>query len=189
MSVRRRYTSADLTVLPYVEGSRYEIIDGELHVSTQPRWEHQYACHQLAFALEASNRGTRVGVVLAAPGLIFAPDQDVAPDLIWISHARLATALDAGGHLRIAPELVIEVLSPGPANARRDREVKLRLYERQGVREYWVVDWRLRRIEVYRRAEGDDLPLVATLIGEDVLTTPLLPGLACPLPGLWVSSS
>ena len=38
MSVQRRYTSRDLDLLPDVEGIRYEIIDGELHVSKQPSW-------------------------------------------------------------------------------------------------------------------------------------------------------
>ncbi len=55
MSTVRRYTSADLERLPDVEGVRYEIIDGELHVSEQPRWEHQYACNQAAHALEQWN--------------------------------------------------------------------------------------------------------------------------------------
>ena len=43
MSISRRYTSADLERLPDVEGTRYEIIDGELHVSRQPHWEHETA--------------------------------------------------------------------------------------------------------------------------------------------------
>ncbi len=184
MSVTRRYTSADLARLPHVEGGRYEIIDGELHVSTQPRVEHQYACSQLVGALVFWSQRTGRGIPIIAPGLVFAPDQDVAPDLVWISHARLATALDAGGHLRDAPELVVEVLSPGAANERRDREQKLALYERHGVQEYWIVDSRGRRVEVYRRAESG-FAAAATLAGEDMLTTPLLPGFACHLPSLW----
>ena len=78
MSVGRRFTSADLERLPDVEGTRYEIIDGELHVSKQPHWEHQYACNQAAHALEQWNGRSEVGDVLSAPGLVFA-DDDVAP--------------------------------------------------------------------------------------------------------------
>ena len=63
----------------------------------------------------------------AAPGLIFADDDDVAPDVVWISRERLAGTLDQTGHLHTAPELVVEVLSPGSVNERRDREVKLKL--------------------------------------------------------------
>lgn len=63
-----------------------------------------------------------MGIVLIAPGLIFAEDDDVAPDIVWSSRKRLAQAVDAVGHLHAAPELVIEVLSPGKANEYRDRD-------------------------------------------------------------------
>ena len=76
------------------------------------------------------------------------------------------------------------MLSPGPANERRDRELKLKLYSRQGVLEYWIVDWRLRTVQVYHR-EQLELRLAATLTGEDVLTSPLLPGFACPIWSFW----
>ena len=110
--------------------------------------------------------------------MIFADDADVAPDVVWISHTRRATALGPDGHLHAAPEVVVEVLSPGSLNERRDREAKLKLYSRRGVLEYWIVDWRMRQIEVYRR-EQLALHLVATLHPTDTLTSPLLPGFAC----------
>ena len=186
MSISRRYTSADLERLPDVEGTRYEIIDGELHVSKQPHWEHQYACHRAAYALKAWHGQSGAGFVIPAPGLVFAEDQDVAPDVVWISRERLANAKDEAGHLRAAPELVVEVLSPGSANERRDREVKLALYSRQGVREYWIVDWRARVIQVYRH-DGQALGLVSTLGSDDNLTSPVLPGFSCPVSRLWAS--
>jgi Uma2 family endonuclease len=185
VSIPRRYTSADLERLPRDEWLRYEIIDGELHVSTAPRFEHQYAGSQVVVELGNWNRQTGLGVVVPAPGLVFSGDDVVIPDVVWISRARLTTALDEGGHFRIAPELVIEVLSPGAANERRDREKKLALYTRRGVEEYWIVDWRRRSVEVYRR-EDAALRLTATLGDADVLTTPLLPGFACPVATLWV---
>ena len=172
-----RWTSADLDVLPD-DGKRYEIVDGELYVSRQPGYHHQYACSQLNIALGVWSNQTNVGVTLQAPGVIFADDDDVAPDVVWISHERLATALDQAGHLHTAPELVVEVLSPGSANERRDREVKLKLYSRRGVLEYWIVDWQQRKVEVYRRQE-QALHLVATLYATDTLTSPMLPGFAC----------
>ena len=81
--------------------------------------------------------------------------------------------------------LVVEVLSPGAENERLDRELKLSLYSRQGVREYWIVDWRARTVQVYRRQQTQ-LELAATLLGEDVLTSPLLPGFACPISRFWL---
>jgi Uma2 family endonuclease len=184
MSVMRRYTTADLEALPDIEGVRYEIIGGELHVAKQPRWEHQYTCTAASAALQVWSDETGHGLALGAPGVIFADDDNVAPDVVWISHDRLAQIEDEGGHLGGAPELVIEVLSPGAANVQRDRDKKLALYSRRGVEEYWIVDWRFRTVDQYRRA-GDSLELVATLTAEDVLTTPLLPGFRFSVARLW----
>ncbi len=166
-----RWTSADLEVLPE-NGSRYEIIDGELHVSRQPHWNHQIVCSNAIALLKEWSRQAE-GRANLAPGIIFADDEDVAPDVVWISDERLAAAL-RGGKLHAAPELVVEVLSPGSTNERRDREAKLKLYSNRGVEEYWIIDWRLRQIEIHRRDEGR-LKLAATLFDEDTLATPLLP--------------
>src|SRR5205085_12049414 len=114
----------------------------------------------------------------AAPGLIFAEDNDVAPDIVWISRERLDAALQPDGRLHAAPELVVEVLSPGITNERRDREAKLRLYARRGVLEYWIVSWQERRLEIYRREETL-LKLHSTLYETDTLQSPLLPGFRC----------
>jgi Uma2 family endonuclease len=177
MSTELRWTSADLAVLPD-DGKRYEIIDGDLYMSRQPHWHHQQACGRIFAALDAWSRQTGAGEANLAPGVIFAEDDDVAPDVVWISQARRTTALGPEGHLHAAPELVVEVLSPGGANERRDREVKLKLYSRRGVLEYWIVDWRTQQIEVYQR-EQLALHLVATLYATDTLASPLLPGFVC----------
>src|SRR5204862_3921638 len=112
------------------------------------------------------------GLTTVAPGLVFAPDDDVIPDVARTSRVRLAAIRDDRGHFRAAPELVIEVLSPGAENERRDRDLKLKLYSRQGVREYWIVDWRLQTVQVFRR-ERAGLGLVAPLAGDAALTSPL----------------
>ena len=72
---------------------------------------------------------------------------------VLISAARLKQALAEDGKLHAAPELVVEVLSPGNTNERRDREAKLKLYSRHGVQEYWIVDWMKRQVEVYQREQ------------------------------------
>src|SRR5947207_9904881 len=185
MSTAVRFTSADLALMPD-DGKRYEIIEGELYVSRQPSSEHQYTCGELIYFLEEWNRGSRTGLVLTAPGLIFAEDDDVAPDVIWISRNCYAKAVDDAGHLHLAPELVIEVLSPGKANEERDRQAKLKLYSRRGVHEYWIVDWMQRQVEVHRRKRGR-LLLAATLYAQDTLESPLLPGFACQIAALFFS--
>jgi Uma2 family endonuclease len=166
------------------DGKRYEIIDGELYMSRQPHWHHQRACGKLFAALEAWSMQTGAGEANLAPGVIFADDDDVAPDVVWISQARRTAILGSEGHLHAAPELVIEVLSPGSTNERRDREVKLKLYSRRGVLEYWIVDWRTQQVAIYRR-EQLALHLVATLYATDTLTSPLLPGFGCQVAALF----
>ena len=185
MSTALRFTSADLAMLPDpIDGTRYEIIDGELFVSKQPHWEHQFTNTVFASALHVWSRQTRLGRAAFTPGLILAAEQDVVPDVVWLSHARYAESLEADGKLHVAPELVIEILSPGSANERRDREFKLKLYSRIGVEEYWIADWRAHAVEVYRQDNGQ-LRLIATLNNGDILTSPLLPGFALPLVELW----
>jgi len=99
----------------------------------------------------------------------------VEPDLFYLSHERAAQVLTAQ-NARGAPELVIEIASQG--TRKRDETLKRRLYERDGVTEYWVVDPELDAIRVYRRA-GDQFDRAVELTSEraDVLSTPLLPGL------------
>ena len=172
-----RFTSADLKTLPD-DGKRYEIIDGELYVSRQPNYYHQLTCLNVGSLLKVWDKQTGVGQVNLAPGVIFADDDDVAPDIVWTSNDRLAMILSPDGKLHAAPDLVIEVLSPGTANEQRDRDAKLKLYSRRGVREYWIIDWRTRQIELYRR-EQVDLRLVSTLLEGDTLESPLLPGFSC----------
>jgi Uma2 family endonuclease len=170
--------------MPDLPGVRYEIIDGDLYVSRQPQLAHQYASDEIQWALRSWSKETGLGRAVTVPGLVFADDNDVIPDVVWISQARLPMAVDEKGHLRIAPELVIEVLSPGRANEVRDRELKLGLYSRQGVQEYWIVDWQRRSVDIFRR-EGEGLVQAATLRDDDVLSSPLLPEFRCPVASLW----
>lgn len=172
-----RWTSADLNLLPD-NGTRYEIIDGVLYMTSAPHRRHQRTCGNTYLELELWSRESSLGEPIAGPGVIFTDDNNVIPDVVWISTERLAVLEDEAGHLQGAPELVIEVLSEGSANERRDREVKLKLYAARGAQEYWILNWRIEQVEVYRR-EWATLRLVETLFADDTLTSPLLPGFAC----------
>lgn len=174
---RGPWTSADLELMP-VNGVRYEIIDGDLFMSKSPHWHHQAACTNIAAELKLWVRATGQGAVAVTPGVLFDESDDVIPDVVWISTARLDVLMDKAGHLTGAPELAVEVLSFGEKQESRDRQCKRKLYETQGVQEYWIADWRLKQVEIYRRDEGR-LRLVATLFAKDTLTSPLLPGFAC----------
>ena len=102
------WTSRDLEMMPD-DGKRYEIVDGELYVSKQPHYHHQHLCLRLGGLLDTWCLQTGAGEVNTAPGLIFGENDDVAPDLVWYSRERLATALREDGKLHTAPELAVEV--------------------------------------------------------------------------------
>lgn len=174
---RVRWTTADLELLPD-NGNRYEIIDGELFVTRSPHWKHQRTCGRIFSALDAWSQSTDLGQAAINPGIIFTDADNVIPDVVWASNERLAVLLDDAGHLTAAPELIVEVLSPGVENERRDRQAKLKLYSSRGVQEYWIVDWQKQQIEVYRR-ERVTLGLIATLFKNNELNCPLLPGFTC----------
>ena len=184
---RTRWTTSDIALLPD-NGTRYEIIDGELYMSRQPHWHHQLTCSNLCANLCAELRAwsltSGMGQATITPDILFSEADNVIPDVVWISNERLTALMDEAGHLTGAPELAVEVLSPGVENERRDREAKLKLYGSRGIREYWIVDWRLQQVEVYRRDQAM-LRLVSTLFAEDVLTSPLLPGFSCPVARLF----
>jgi Uma2 family endonuclease len=174
-----RWTIADLELFPD-DGKRYEIIDGELLVTRAPHWRHQKLCVRVGAILDAWSQETGLGEAAVTPGIVFSEADNVIPDVVWISKERLASSLDESGHLTAAPELVVEVLSQTEKDKKRDRQLKLKLYSSQGVREYWIFDPERREVEIYCR-ENARLKLTATLFGNDTLTSQLLPGFSCPV--------
>jgi Uma2 family endonuclease len=181
---RVRWTTADLERLPD-NGTRYEIIDGELFMTRAPRWSHQQVAGNICTELNRSPQTTAAGRAVMTPGILFSEADNVIPDVVWASNERLALLLDEAEHLTGAPELIVEVLSPGEQNERRDQEVKLKLYASQGVLEYWIANRQLQQVKVYRR-EGAFLKLAMTLMAEDEITSPLLPDFACRVAAFFV---
>lgn len=188
MATTLRMTIEDLEGLPQpLDDKRYELIEGELDVSTQPSWQHQSVCTEATGLLQQWSTRSGGGIALFAPGVVFARDEAVAPDVVWVSKERMPHVLAPDGRLRAAPDLVLEVLSPGRENEQRDRDTKLALYSRRGVREYWIVDWQQRALEIYRRGDAAALHHVATLYEQDTLQSPLLPGFACQVAQLFAN--
>ena len=133
------------------EFSRYELIGGEIIVSTAPRYIHQLLSMRIAVQFSKYLEKNPIGEVLATPGLIFSKYDGVIPDLIFITHERCDEILkEKDGKFHGAPELVIEILSPGRVNARRDLQIKRELYEMFGVPEYWVIKPQEKEIEVFQ---------------------------------------
>jgi Uma2 family endonuclease len=175
-----KLTYEDLTHLP-ADGKRHEIIDGEHYVTPSPATRHQAIARNLTGLLFSFLRGRHVGTIFHAPyDVVLSPHDVVEPDLLFVSAARLAILTEANA--QGAPDLVVEILSPG--SRRRDEIVKRDLYERSGVTEYWIVDPEAETVKVFRRdAKGGafERPELLSQRHGDKLTTPLIAGLEMPL--------
>jgi Uma2 family endonuclease len=185
------FTVDDLDAFPD-DGLRREVIDGELYVTHAPDLRHQFALDRLNGAFDAwGATGDRRGLAASGPGVVFSFDTGVIPDLVWVSKERLLTIVinpatgKPSGRFYQAPDLLVEIISPGADQARRDREIKLKLYARRGAREYWIVDYLRRTVEVHRRTAAATLELAATLSAPDTLTSPLLPDFELPVARLF----
>jgi Uma2 family endonuclease len=133
-----RLTNADLEAAPD-DGNRYELIDGELYVSGPPSFLHQSILTNILSAFLDYLREHPIGRVAPGVGVIFDDYNGVIPDLVFATHERIRKTL-VDGRFRAAPEILIEILSPGASNERRDRHVKRSLYAARGAVEYWIVD-------------------------------------------------
>jgi Uma2 family endonuclease len=169
-------TVADLETMPD-DGNRYELFEGELHVSRAPGLSHQRTLGKLYALLNAYLAQNPLGEVLLTPGVIFDDSNSAIPDAVFLTSQQVSN-VGSGERILEAPALVIEIVSPGRENARRDREVKRQVYGKHGVREYWVADPEKRALEIYRLA-GHTLQPAATLTGNDKVTTTILPGFSC----------
>ena len=149
-----------------------------LHIG-RPDLIHQRCLGEVFFAFAQYLADQPIGDVVFGPGVILSDYDGVIPDLVYLSNER-RQQIATGTRIYGAPNLVIEILSPGAQNMERDRKVKLKLYDKYGVEEYWIVDTRARAVEVYRR-EGQTLKFFTTFVADEDITTPLLPAFSCPV--------
>jgi Uma2 family endonuclease len=178
---RRAWTYSDLVALPE-DQLRHELIDGEHFVSPSPNTGHQTISKRLFVALNSHVERHHIGEVLFAPfDVKLSLFTVLVPDLVYFTAERFARVVNEK-HATAAPDLVVEILSPG--TRRRDKGRKRAVYDREGVGEYWIVDPEARSITVLRRP-GADAGLtdvaVFTLAKGETLESPLFPGLQIPL--------
>jgi Uma2 family endonuclease len=154
------------------DGMRHELIDGEHFVTPSPNRRHQRVGMRLTVSIANWLAEHPVGELFFAPfDVVFTKFDVVEPDLLYVSNERARDWLTDKHAL--GADLVIEIGSP--STARRDETVKLALYQRGGVEEYWFVDPDHDLIRVYRRT-GDTFLSPASFSGPAILTTPLFPG-------------
>jgi len=172
-------TIADWDAMPHGDGNRYEIIEGELFVSCSPGLTHQIALTNLILVIGRFLETNPIGTVVTGPGVILSNYSGVIPDLVFFSREQRDTIV-TNDRLHGPPALVIEIVSPGSANIRRDRVAKLQLYAKHGVPEYWIVDPKNLTVEKYV-GQGPSLNLLQTLQDDEELSTSALPGFSCRL--------
>lgn len=119
-------------------------------MSPSPRERHQAVVGNLFALLRAFIRERRLGRIYTARFDVHLPSGDVVePDLIFVATEHGSILQD---WIRGVPDLLVEVVSPD--SAERDRIVKRHLYERNGVREYWLVEPAERAVEVLEFSGG-----------------------------------
>jgi Uma2 family endonuclease len=170
----RKLTYEDFLRFPD-DGQRHELIDGEHYVTPSPNVRHQELLLRLVRAIDKYQETHPVGRLFFAPlDVVLGTSSVVEPDLLLVTDDQ--SHIVTTQHIRGAPALVVEVASIG--TRRTDERAKRDLYDRVGVREYWIVDPMSNRVAVHRRDDAGGMVRVADLGEGDRLTTPLLPGFA-----------
>ena len=183
-----RLTYDDFVLFPD-DGKRHEIIDGEHYVTPSPNLRHQELVGRLHVEIALYLRThPRAGRIFLSPLDVVLSHYDVVePDLLFVAGDQSSILTEK--NIQGPPALVVEVLSK--STRKRDAQTKRRLFERPGVREYWLVDPELDTVQVFRPSPEGKLLRVAQVMAEEgeTLTTPLLPGCAISLRELFRESN
>jgi Uma2 family endonuclease len=166
-----------LTVEHYRElpenGPRYQLIEGELFMAPAPNRYHQDISRNLEYILLKYLDEHPVGKLYDAPFDVYLDEHNVfQPDIVFVSDARLSILTEAGAEG--APDFVVEILSP--KTAQLDRIQKRQIYTRAGVQELWIIDPKLRCIEVYFLSK-DAITPAAVYHEDDLFESACFPGL------------
>ncbi len=126
-----------------------ELVDGEYIMSPPPRPSHQKNVLKTAvFLTQSAAHGE---TVISPAAIHFEADHVLEPDIFWIRPDGDCKVVK-DRYWEGTPDLVVEILSP--STSKRDRGIKFEVYERHGVREYWLIDLDAQFIEVYHHQDG-----------------------------------
>lgn len=150
-STQTRIRAEDYYELPeYEQHDLIQLIDGDVIISMPPIPKHQRIVRDTLFLLTTVSRA-KGGEALSAPVEVYLDEHNIfEPDVLYLKADSRCTV----GEKRLtgAPDLVVEVLSPG--TARYDRQQKYEAYQQHGVGEYWIVDPLHETVEVWTLGEG-----------------------------------
>jgi Uma2 family endonuclease len=177
--VKHLMTIDHLESIPYDEWHRYELIEGELYVSCAPGIPHQLVLNNLQLELGNYLRQNPIGTVVPGPGAVFDKYNSVIPDIVFVRNDRW-NSIVSKSRFNAAPDLVIEIVSPGSTNHSRDFNLKRKVYGKFGVPEYWIVDCWSRSVIIFR-LEDNTLKEETRFRETDTLESPIFPNLSLKL--------
>lgn len=168
--------SERLTVIDYLampDAVRCQLIDGGMVMEPAPSAPHQVILGNLYVLLSTHVDQNQLGRVFLAPFDVYFTVEDVMqPDLCFFSRERVGHLMRAGA--RGAPNLAVEILSP--SSEKIDRVQKRKIYARERVMEYWLIDPEVRRIEIFDFPR-DSERAIRVVSENEGFTSPLLPGI------------
>ena len=142
---------------PASDINHYELLDGEIVMTPPAGWPHGKLGNRLQVRLGVVVEAGGLGIVFdSSQGFVLPSGDTVEPDHSFVSKERWEAAPPPveSKFLRVVPDLVVETLST--STAQRDRKQKKRIYEKNGVREYWLVDWKRKALTVFSLGESGE---------------------------------
>lgn len=169
------YTAEDYLKLP--QGAPYQLIGGKLIMNPSPIPYHQEISRKLSQKIGSFIEENNLGTLYYAPlDVILGEQEAYQPDIIFISNDN--ANIIGEKNIQGAPDMVIEILSP--ETAYYDLREKFRVFEERGVKEYWIVDPGLKKIEIYEN-QDKKFKIYSEAEGEGVVSSKLLDGLSISL--------
>ncbi len=179
MRLKEKHTLKDYEALP--EGAPYQLIEGELVISPAPSFWHQKVLKRLFLRFHERVEKAGIGEVVFSPIDVYLDEENAfQPDLVVILKDSLDKITEKG--IEGAPDLVVEVLSS--STAYYDLKEKKDVYERKGVKEYWIVDPKMEEVEVYVN-EGGNFRKVSSKRKKGSVSSPLIKDLKIDLEELF----
>jgi Uma2 family endonuclease len=176
MSTTTTVTADDLLALPTGMGKRYELVAGELRVMSPAGWVHGEIVANIADLVGAFIRQQKLGRRFGAEtGFLLRRDPDTvrAPDFAFIANSRLPKSAPSEAFWPGAPDLAVEVLSPGDTAGEVAEKIEEWLAAECSA--VWVVDPRLKTVTIYQSATDVQVKVA----GEILVGDPVVPGFSC----------
>jgi Uma2 family endonuclease len=180
LTITKLVTYGDWLRMPLVDDVIQEVVNGEIITMPLPRAKRSGMMETLGDILKQQVDPNQALVRVGAPGLVISEDPVVMriPDLALF---RKGAVVEKDGYIRSAPELIVEVLSPG--NSRRERAEKLMDYQSFGVPEVWVVSPEALTFEVLLPRNG--ALATTTVMREGILRPTHFPEVAVDIASVW----